>query len=96
MSPDDMTVLDGSAAAGALSEVFAVDVTSASGRCVGCGRTGPLAHASAYTQAPGLVLRCPSCDGVLLRLVAGPDRTWIDLRGLTYLELPNPVRAARS
>lgn len=96
MSSDDLTVLDGSAAAGALSEVFAVDVTSATGRCAGCGRTGPLAHTAAYTQAPGLVLRCPGCADVLLRLVTGPDRTWIDLRGLAYLELPNPVGAARS
>jgi hypothetical protein len=27
---------------------------------------------------------------VLLRLVRGPGRAWLDLRGLTYLQLPVP------
>jgi hypothetical protein len=28
------------------------------------------------------------CDGVLLRIVAGPGRSWVDLRGLSVLEVP--------
>jgi Family of unknown function (DUF6510)/Thioredoxin len=32
--------------------------------------------------------RCPNCDQVLLRLVHGPDRAWLDLRGLDYLHFP--------
>ena len=39
---------------------------------------------------PGLVARCPTCDQVLLRLVRGPGRAWLDLRGLTYLQLTAP------
>jgi hypothetical protein len=27
---------------------------------------------------------------VLLRLVRGPGRAWLDLRGLTWLQLPTP------
>jgi hypothetical protein len=27
---------------------------------------------------------------VLLRLARGPGRAWLDLRGLTYLQLPAP------
>ena len=77
---------DGNAAAGVLREVFAVDVTSAHGQCVGCGRTGPMAEARMFADAPGLVLRCSSCDAVLLRLVSGGGRHWLDVRGLTYLE----------
>jgi len=34
------TFLDGNAMAGALGEVFAVDVTAAVGRCDGCGAVG--------------------------------------------------------
>jgi Family of unknown function (DUF6510) len=30
----------------------------------------------------------PDCDQVLLRLARGPGRAWLDLRGLTYLQLP--------
>jgi uncharacterized protein DUF6510 len=81
-----MNPLDGNAAAGELRTIFAVDVTAATGQCAACGRTGPLGAARAYQQAPGLVLRCVGCDGVLLRVVAGPDRTWLDSRGLAYLQ----------
>jgi hypothetical protein len=83
-----MTHLDGNAAAGALAEVFAVDITAATGRCAGCGRTDVFATATVYTDAPGLVARCPGCDHVLLRLVTTPAGTYLDLRGLTYLRLP--------
>ena len=38
-------------------------------------------------------LHCPVCDQVLLRLVPGPGRAWLDLRGLTYLQLPVPEEA---
>jgi hypothetical protein len=35
-----------------------------------------------------VVVRCATCDQVLLRLVRGPGRAWLDLRGLNYLQLP--------
>jgi uncharacterized protein DUF6510 len=34
------------------------------------------------------VLRCPTCESVLMRVVRGPDRTWLDLRGLRTLQIP--------
>jgi hypothetical protein len=79
--------LDGNAAAGPLRQVFAVDLTTAVGRCAGCGRTAVLAEAHLYGRAPGLVLRCSGCDGVLLRMVTAPDRAWLDLQGLTTLQV---------
>lgn len=79
--------VDGNAAAGALREVFALDVTAARGQCAGCGATATIAEARAYTRAPGVVLRCVSCEGVLVRLVSGGGRRWLDLRGLTWLQL---------
>ena len=81
---------DGTALAGPLQEVLRVEVSTAIGRCTGCGRTGPMAEVRVYDHAPGLVARCPTCDQVLLRLVQGPGRAWLDLRGLTYLQLPAP------
>ncbi|QUH03959.1 hypothetical protein HUO13_26880 [Saccharopolyspora erythraea] len=80
--------VDGNALAGPLAEVFAVDVTAAVERCVGCGRTGPVAALRVYQQAPGLVARCPGCDGVVLRLVRGPDTAWLDLKGTMSLQIP--------
>jgi hypothetical protein len=81
-----MTTLDGNAAGGDLRTVFALDVTAATGRCAGCGRTEPLGSAQLYRDGPGLILRCAGCDAVLVRLVAAPGRTWLDVRGLTYLQ----------
>jgi NAD-dependent SIR2 family protein deacetylase len=79
--------VDGNAAAGALHEVFAVDLTAATAQCEGCGQMGPLARARLYTNAPGLVARCDGCDSVLLRVVSAPGRTWLDMRGLRSLEV---------
>ena len=90
---DDVGYLDGNALAGALGEVFAVEMTAARGQCDGCGRTGALAEARLWANAPGLVLRCVGCEGVLLRLVTGGGRTWLDLRGLRCVELATPEPA---
>ncbi len=82
--------LDGNALAGSLREIFAVDMTAATGQCVQCGRTGPVAALRVYLQAPGLVARCPQCEHVVLRLVRGPDRAWLDMRGTVSLQIPLP------
>jgi ribosomal protein S27E len=81
---------DGNALAGHMQGVFGVDLTTAVGRCTQCGRTGPMAEVRVFDHAPGVVARCPVCDQVLLRLVHGPGPAWLDLRGLTYLQLPAP------
>jgi hypothetical protein len=89
MSADVPTYLDGNAAAGALREVFAVDLTAAIGKCTGCGHTAVFAEAHVYVDAPGMVARCPGCDNVLLRVVSTPSDTYLDLRGLAYLRIAN-------
>jgi hypothetical protein len=38
-------------------------------------------------DAPGVVVRCCHCEDVLMRIVRGPDRAWIDLSGMSCLEL---------
>jgi hypothetical protein len=88
----DMTDMwvDGNELAGPMGELFAVDVTVARGRCVSCGQEGAVAEAVVYTRAPGLVARCRYCKSVLLRLVRGPGRVWLDLRGVTCLEFSVP------
>jgi hypothetical protein len=81
---------DGNGLAGRLQDIVRVDITTAIGRCTNCGRTGPMAEVRVFDHAPGVVARCPVCDQVLLRLVRGPGRVWLDLSGLTYLQLPMP------
>lgn len=78
--------LDGNAAAGDLSNLFAVDVTAAEGQCAHCGVIGRFAQAHLYMAGPGLVARCANCDNVLLRLV-NAQRVLLDLRGLAYLSV---------
>lgn len=84
---DDALRLDGNAAAGPLQEVFAREVTAAGVTCASCGTTRPLGADMAYLHAPGLVLRCAGCGAVLLRLVHGGGRFWLDLAGMRCLEL---------
>jgi Family of unknown function (DUF6510) len=79
--------LDGNAIAGPLMEIFSIDLTSASGKCDHCGSVRHLAEAVVFMDAPGHVVRCRSCDGVLLRLVVSDDRMWLDVRGLSYLQI---------
>ena len=78
---------DGNALAGPLQDLIGPDVTAAVGRCGNCGRTGPMPEVRVFDHAPGVVARCPTCEQVLLRLVRGGGRAWLDLRGLTYLQL---------
>lgn len=82
--------LDGNALAGPLGEIFAVDVTAATGRCASCGLAGPVASLRVYGPDPGLVARCPGCEEVILRLVRGPNTAWLDLRGTVSLRVNLP------
>jgi hypothetical protein len=41
-----------------------------------------------YAHAPGMVARCAHCNAVMLRIVRGPDRTWLDMSGVASIELP--------
>mgnify|MGYP003542652798 CR=1 FL=1 len=81
------TSLDGNAAAGALGDLFAFDVTVAVTTCATCGDSRPVAELRAYLDAPGIVLRCASCGAAQLRLVRSRDRAWLDLRGIQVLEI---------
>jgi hypothetical protein len=80
-----MSYLDGNAAAGELSKIFAMDVTTAEGQCAHCGAIKRFAEAHLYMHAPGVVARCAVCQHVLLRLVSIRQRVFLDLRGMTYL-----------
>lgn len=80
-------MLDGNAAAGVLQEIFVGEMTAAPTECANCGYAGELATLHAYTQAPGIVLRCPACEGVMLRIVQTPDANIIDARGAVYLKV---------
>ena len=82
-----MEPLDGNAAAGALSEVFALELTGARGCCATCGNVAFVAEAVAFVDAPGIVLRCRACSAELVVLVRADERYVLSLSGVAWLEL---------
>lgn len=75
--------LDGNAAAGILSEVFAADLTTARATCANCGTTRTLGAVAVYAHGMGTVMRCSDCDAVILRVARTPAHVWLDLTGAT-------------
>ena len=80
-----MDALDGNAIAGQLVEIFGAELTTATGVCASCGASGVVAELVVYLQAPGTVVRCRSCESVLMVLVGRRGVTCVDLRGLSRL-----------
>jgi predicted RNA-binding Zn-ribbon protein involved in translation (DUF1610 family) len=58
---------DGNGVAGLLSEFLAIETTSVRRLCQSCGDDQPLGEHRAYHGA-GVVLRCPSCGAVAVRI----------------------------
>ncbi|HEY6003669.1 MAG TPA: DUF6510 family protein [Anaeromyxobacter sp.] len=95
-SGEDSFQLDGNGAAGILREVFAVEMTTASCTCAACGRVSSVGGLLLYGQAMGCVLRCPSCEQLVLCIVAGPAGHFVELRGIVHVppgEVGSPTRA---
>ncbi|HEX6533896.1 MAG TPA: DUF6510 family protein [Gemmatimonadaceae bacterium] len=84
----DALRLDGNAAAGLLSEIFVPDVTAARATCAHCGVDRPVGALLLYAHGMGVVVRCPSCDGVVLRATRTSARVWLDLTGATRIGIP--------
>jgi Zn finger protein HypA/HybF involved in hydrogenase expression len=82
----DALMLDGNAVAGLLQEVFAVEMTTALGTCGGCGATEEVGAVHVY-QGAGVVMRCPHCDSVLVKVVTDGTRAWIALSGVRTLQV---------
>ena len=83
---DDRT-LDANAVAGMLEALFGADLTAADSRCAACGREGEVGTLLAYTLGPGVVLRCPACSAVMVRMVETPRGTLVEAKGLAYLRI---------
>jgi hypothetical protein len=81
--------LDGNAAAGVLREVFVDDLTGAHGACASCGLVAEMGAQLLYMypHAPGAVLRCRGCEGVLMVVAHGGGRYRVGLQGLAWLEI---------
>ncbi len=81
----DGSVVDGNAIGGLLIEVFGAEMTAAVATCGNCGTAGPVAGLAVYRHGLGTVVRCRSCDAVLMAFVRIRDVTCVDLMGLASL-----------
>jgi hypothetical protein len=80
--------LDGNALGGLLDDVFAFEITTARCTCEGCGAVRVVGALRVYADAPGVVVSCPGCDGVVFRFVRDDNnRVWLDMRGIRVLHI---------
>ena len=80
-----MEALDGNAIGGLLFDVFGAEMTTATGACVNCGASSQVAEFAVYRQAPGTVVRCRACGGILMVFVQAHGMICVDLSGLAAL-----------
>jgi hypothetical protein len=80
-----MDALDGNSIGGLMIDVFGTEMTVALSTCATCGASGPVAELAVYGQAPGTVVRCRSCDAVLMVFVTAHGLICVDLSGLADL-----------
>ncbi|MBF4587232.1 MULTISPECIES: DUF6510 family protein [unclassified Curtobacterium] len=85
-----MTVVDGNALAGVLSEVLGPEPTVTVLCCAGCGSRGSVARTAVYCSAMGSVARCRTCDTVLVTVVEAGSARWISLPGTRATLIPLP------
>ncbi len=82
--------LDGNAIGGLLLDLFGVEMTVAVSTCASCRARRAVAELEVYARCPGTVVRCPACGAVLMRIVEGRGRAWVDLQGVRSLEVDRP------
>ena len=81
----DDYAFDGNAIGGLLIEVFGAEMTTATGICATCGAVSQVAELAVYRPALGTVVRCRTCDAVLMTFVQIRGFTCVDLLGLASL-----------
>lgn len=79
--------LDGNAAGGILQEIFPFEMTLVQTTCTGCDITNAIGELAVYIHGMGTIIRCPSCDSVLMRVVQAKGSYWLDMRGVRVLQI---------
>ena len=81
----DDAAVDGNAIGGLLASVFGTDMTMATATCGSCGAVSVVAELAVYMPGLGTVVRCRSCESVLMVFVSLHGTTCTDLMGLASL-----------
>jgi Family of unknown function (DUF6510) len=80
-------MVDGNAVAGELEQIFGHDMTAAVARCANCASDSALGALMAFTRGPGVVLRCPTCQEAIARIVETPSAIYLEARGAAFLRM---------
>jgi hypothetical protein len=80
-----MDALDGNAIGGMLIDVFGHDMTTVEVTSGTCGTTRPVAELVVYLRAPGTVVRCRTCNTVVMVFVKRRGMYGVDLTGLASM-----------
>jgi hypothetical protein len=80
--------LDGNAAAGVLQQIFPFETTTLKATCAGCRQVNVVGALVVYQHGMGTIVRCPSCDCVLIRVTEIDGCYWLDMHGVRVLRIP--------
>jgi len=81
----DDNAVDGNAIGGLMMAVFGTEMTTAVAICGSCGAVSQVAELPVYMPGPGIVVRCRSCESVLMVFTGVRQVTCVDLMGLASL-----------
>jgi len=81
------TYLDGNSLGGLFQDLFGREMTDQRGCCAICGAIGLLGSLIAYRDAPGDVMRCPSCGTVVMVAVSTPTGIRVSFESLRWVEV---------
>lgn len=79
--------VDGNAIAGMLESVFGAEVTAMEERCAHCGTVSVIGTLRVYMRGPGIVVRCPACTDIVIRIVETPSGVRVDSSGAVGMTL---------
>lgn len=82
--------VDGNVLAGHVGTVFSFEPTTAQGQCDACEEIAVLGKAMVYRHPMGSVVRCRSCDSVLMVIVEREGQSSLSMRGLRWLRSAEP------
>jgi hypothetical protein len=80
-------MMDGNAVAGRLEDIFGRDMTTAVTRCAGCASQAEMGALMVFTRGPGVVLRCPTCEAIIARIVETTTALYLDARGAAFVRI---------
>ncbi|SEE83688.1 DUF6510 family protein [Ruania alba] len=81
-----MSHVDGSAILGILAIGLGRDMSGTELTCAGCGDRHVVERTRVYRRCPGIVVRCPGCDGVELLVTEIRRRIQVQLRGVANVQ----------